>query len=310
MRLICPNCGAQYEVPDGVIPEQGRDVQCSNCAHTWFQAHPDHDAELAEELDQDLPQTPETEPEPDAAPEPEPDFVPEPGQDEQNDTEDEPQDHPAEDAFDPPQDSEDTPAAPARRELDPSIAELLREEAELETRQRQSESSGLEFQPDLGFEDSPPDEGARRALEARRRMASRQGTEENTAEPDTATPDTVSDHTGSRRELLPDIEEINSSLNADGRRPASADDHLPGAETAHAAAKPSGFRRGFALGLLIIVLAWALYVFADQIAAKVPQLSGPLEQYTQGVDKGRLWLDAQAKTLLVKLDAMAAASEK
>ena len=42
MRLICPNCGAQYEVPDEVIPEDGRDVQCSNCGDTWFQSHPDH----------------------------------------------------------------------------------------------------------------------------------------------------------------------------------------------------------------------------------------------------------------------------
>lgn len=37
MRLICPNCDAQYEVPDDVIPEAGRDVQCSDCGHTWFQ---------------------------------------------------------------------------------------------------------------------------------------------------------------------------------------------------------------------------------------------------------------------------------
>ena len=42
MRLICPNCGAQYEVPEEVIPENGRDVQCSNCGDTWFQTHPDH----------------------------------------------------------------------------------------------------------------------------------------------------------------------------------------------------------------------------------------------------------------------------
>ncbi len=41
MRLICPNCDAQYEVDDAVIPEGGRDVQCSSCGHTWFQAaHP------------------------------------------------------------------------------------------------------------------------------------------------------------------------------------------------------------------------------------------------------------------------------
>lgn len=37
MRLICPNCDAQYEVDDSVIPEGGRDVQCSSCGHSWFQ---------------------------------------------------------------------------------------------------------------------------------------------------------------------------------------------------------------------------------------------------------------------------------
>ena len=37
MRLICPNCGAQYEVPEDVIPDEGRDVQCSNCGDTWYQ---------------------------------------------------------------------------------------------------------------------------------------------------------------------------------------------------------------------------------------------------------------------------------
>ena len=38
MRLTCPNCDAQYEVDEAVIPEDGRDVQCSSCGHTWFQA--------------------------------------------------------------------------------------------------------------------------------------------------------------------------------------------------------------------------------------------------------------------------------
>lgn len=37
MRLICPNCGAKYDVADDVIPQGGRDVQCSNCTKTWFQ---------------------------------------------------------------------------------------------------------------------------------------------------------------------------------------------------------------------------------------------------------------------------------
>ncbi|KAB7614784.1 hypothetical protein F9L33_09195 [Amylibacter sp. SFDW26] len=37
MRLICPNCVAQYEVDQDVIPPEGRDVQCANCGHNWFQ---------------------------------------------------------------------------------------------------------------------------------------------------------------------------------------------------------------------------------------------------------------------------------
>ena len=37
MRLICPSCDAQYEVPDDVIPAEGRDVQCSSCSERWFQ---------------------------------------------------------------------------------------------------------------------------------------------------------------------------------------------------------------------------------------------------------------------------------
>jgi predicted Zn finger-like uncharacterized protein len=37
MRLICPNCVAQYEVDENVIPAEGRDVQCANCGHIWFQ---------------------------------------------------------------------------------------------------------------------------------------------------------------------------------------------------------------------------------------------------------------------------------
>jgi predicted Zn finger-like uncharacterized protein len=37
MRLICPNCGAQYDVSDDAIPPGGRDVQCSSCNHTWYQ---------------------------------------------------------------------------------------------------------------------------------------------------------------------------------------------------------------------------------------------------------------------------------
>lgn len=35
MRLICPRCGAQYEIDGAAIPPAGRDVECSACDHVW-----------------------------------------------------------------------------------------------------------------------------------------------------------------------------------------------------------------------------------------------------------------------------------
>lgn len=42
MRITCPRCNANYEVPASVMPSGGRDVQCSDCGHSWYQlvAHP------------------------------------------------------------------------------------------------------------------------------------------------------------------------------------------------------------------------------------------------------------------------------
>ena len=40
MRLTCPNCGAQYDVPEAAIPEAGREVQCSACGESWAQHRP------------------------------------------------------------------------------------------------------------------------------------------------------------------------------------------------------------------------------------------------------------------------------
>ncbi len=36
MRLNCPNCGAEYEVPEGMVPAAGRHVQCTACHTRWF----------------------------------------------------------------------------------------------------------------------------------------------------------------------------------------------------------------------------------------------------------------------------------
>lgn len=36
MRLTCPKCGAEYEVPEGLVPEGGKHVQCTDCDTRWF----------------------------------------------------------------------------------------------------------------------------------------------------------------------------------------------------------------------------------------------------------------------------------
>ena len=37
MRLVCPSCKENYEVPRTAVPIGGREVQCASCGHKWFQ---------------------------------------------------------------------------------------------------------------------------------------------------------------------------------------------------------------------------------------------------------------------------------
>lgn len=40
IEIVCPNCQARYQLPDGAIGPDGRKVSCSSCAHKW-RAHPE-----------------------------------------------------------------------------------------------------------------------------------------------------------------------------------------------------------------------------------------------------------------------------
>ncbi len=269
MRLTCPNCGAQYEVPDAVIPETGRDVQCSNCGTTWWQHHPDH-----------------TPPEPPAPPEAEPDPQPEPEAD--------PAPNPA-------------PAPSAQRRLDPSVADILREEADRERAARAAEADGrIETQPDLGLEEPEADD-ARRARAARERMQRlrRQPAEDaRTAQRHRADHQEIAEDEddidpGSRRNLFPDIEEINSSLGASGD---AADSLRP--SLSHDMPQPrrdGGFRTGFRLAVVTCLIALAVYLMAPRIAALWPAAQAPLAHYVQTVDEGRARLSAAVAGLLGRL---------
>lgn len=274
MRLNCPNCNAQYEVPDDVIPAEGRDVQCSNCGNTWFQlAAGAGQVPEADPAHQSATPAPQPAPEPEPEPEPAPELPPQP--------------------------------APKPRELDPEVASVLREEAAREARVRESERGAVESQPDLGLDDmsGPEDEEDLRARQSRERMARLRG--EDPDVPDVAAAAAAA--SGSRRELLPDIEEINSTLRStDQPRQSEASEEI--------AAEPerkarSGFRRGFLTVLLIAVIALAVYIYAPQIAETFPGLSEALAGYVNSVDQLRTWLDGKVLAGLQLLDGMAAENQ-
>lgn len=248
MRLICPNCGAQYAVADDVIPPGGRDVQCSNCAHTWFQ-------QPGDEEEQAKPKPRRARPEPAAgavAPAPQP---------------------PAE-----------------RRKVDPSVADILREEAARETQKRQTEAPAapVESQSDLGLAEPPKPKRARpepvpeEAKQAAQAAAASVGAVTGAAAA-----------RASGRERLPDIEEINSSLNSD-EEAGDAGSMSPAEVEAR---ERRSFRRTFFLVLLIFAALVAVYVQADAIKAAVPALSGVVDSYVNTVNMGRIWLDDTVRGL-------------
>ncbi len=273
MRLTCPNCGAQYEVPDQVIPIDGRDVQCSNCGTTWFQDHPDNP--------QPSPQTAEPEVEDWETDADEAEYFEDP--DNFEDPEPEPPADPLED-----DDDEEEEYQPAVPERDANINDVLREEAEREARLRaQEEASGLESQPDLGLE-PPEDDARRRAEEARARMARLRGEEPAAEDP---IPETES-----RRGLLPDIDEINSSLKNTDKAvaPASA----PVVSGARPRRRSGGFSRGIAISLLIALALLLIYSNAPKISAALPQADPALNAYVAVIDNARIWLDQKLGGLI------------
>jgi len=358
MRLICPNCGAQYEVPEDVIPDDGRDVQCSNCGDTWFQPSarmlaeqataPEEEevalatAEAAPDAEPEPDVEPEPQPEPQPAPEPEPIPEPEPTPEPVPQPAPEPAPEPtpveipeppqedvwppspepevpsadADTAWHPDPDAPDTDAegladgdqdeededfaAPpppppvdeaAKRRLDPEVSRVLREEALRESALR-SGQEGLETQAELGLDTRSEDEADRRSRQAQDRVARMRGETPPSERPPAEAPGRAAPDPGSRRDLLPDIEEINSNFASQGGKAAPPPEHdLPRAR------RKSGFSRGFLLMILLMVAAILVYANAPAIADRVPQADPYISAYVAWVDQLRLWLDAQAKAL-------------
>jgi predicted Zn finger-like uncharacterized protein len=286
MRLTCPNCDAQYEVESRLIPDAGRDVQCSSCGDTWFQ-EAEQKGHLAADtildvgiLAQDSVQEPSAAEDEYLAPEP-----------------------PEEPVQDPEDIDVDAPphAAPERPSLASTVTSVLREEAERETQARIAEGSAdLETQTDLGLQEpesepndevpAPKEEGPAVDDAVRERTARLRGIE----------PEDVSDGSpSSRRDLLPDIEEINSTLRATSDRKSRE-------TTVVAEEKPSGrggFRTGFSLIIVLVSVLLLTYSFAAQIGQRVPALDPAMKTFVSTADAGRRQLDLLMESVISKINS-------
>jgi predicted Zn finger-like uncharacterized protein len=331
MRLICPNCSAQYEIDVNLIPDEGRDVQCSNCGHTWFELPP------AAKADESAGQ---------AGDAPEPETFDAPAQDATDDAEAEEEapsnaakaiaaatddvaddregaradSEPFKDVDDPfeaaasefspkpnvhtdmvdegddentqdgayEQDEDEKHAdddidlsaiAPttlkARRPADAADTDLLREEANRELSQRRAKpSEALESQTELGLDSLTNRKTPSRALRAR--MARSSGNE--TTFEDTE-PASEADYQAPQRDLLPDIDEINSTLRQDK---TDGTQDAPGR---------SGFRFGFGMMLFLCVAAILAYAFAPDLANAVPGAEPALLRFVDVANQLRDWID-------------------
>lgn len=277
MRLTCPNCSARYEVDPSLIPAAGRDVQCSNCATTWFQPGPRSQSEPIVPAPEPEPDTPDEVVAPAAPPEP-PQPEPQPG---------------------PPQ-----RPRPERREIDPQVADILREEAEREARLRRSDASQatVETQGEMALEASLSSARALRGAAA--------FVEDHPKAPDVYTEDpdmdldpiSDSEYPGNpgapRRELLPDIEEINSTLRATSDRKAGELNAADQDVRTSADVRRSQVRWGFFTVIFLAILAYLAYTQAPRIVEVVPQAAPFLERYIDIVNEGRYWLDGVVRDFL------------
>ncbi len=281
MRLVCPNCDAEYEVDAAAIPDGARDVQCSNCGHAWFQLSPEVEAELAaEEALFDAPP-------PIAAPMESPagSAASDVAAQERPDVDDPELDLSLSEAA-PLTEAAPPPPEPTLRSIDESVLAVLREEAEREVEARKVETPVVETQTELGLE--PPASGLGVVA---RRLARMKGEPEVVAKPQ------------SRRDMLPEIEEINSTLRASSekRTGQSAIAETLGED----GAKKSSFRSGFVLMLVLAVALLAAYVMAPKLAQQFPAAAGALQAYVAAVDAGRVWLDGMLKSAIGFLKGLA-----
>lgn len=315
MRLICPNCGAQYEVDAAAIPDDGREVQCAACGHSWMQfpapaeaatpAHPDagtdgDGGETRFERRQRIRRERE------AA-----NSAPSDGADEDGV------------AVEPGGGAQVADRVPVKQD----VLDILRSEAEHEAEVRRN-GNGASGEPaaaptQAAAEFSSVRDGDEDHSEQARDRAERERHHElkererrlHISEAESTFHDPEGDAgenhgrspgldpaprrperpASSRAGLLPDVDHLNATLRPAEERRVSATSRRS-RERARERSN-GGFRGGFLLAILIGLLLLALYVLAGQLSSAVPGASGLLGAYVEAVDNIRRALDGAMRGL-------------
>lgn len=332
MRLVCPNCEAKYEVPEDAIPETGRDVQCANCGHAWFQMRPRTEtapaaapvapapvsapvpapAAVAEPVVEEAPaaveaavdSVPEAEPVAEAVPE-----VEAPVEEPVAELASEPE--PAADAGPAPEPVAESAAADAMPVKVPAsdmaaTAQVPAEDEDAEASLPPAAAAGTaayavdESVLAILREEADREAKARQAETARGLETQTElGIEQAMpAAVNIAASETDDRGLAARRGRLPDVEEINSTL-----RPSEVVPEEDVADAMPMAAEGrSSFRSGFLLVMTLAIIASGIYGSADAIAAAVPSLAGPLQSYVALIDSLRLELDGLMQSATVAIN--------
>lgn len=287
MRLMCPNCDAEYEVDASAIPESGRDVQCSNCGHAWFQQHPEleADGDAVAALYDPPPPLSKT-----AAAKPilpsnldwqvesdDPEAILDAmGRDAREDGANRPRssvDAPPEggSSADAPT---DTPGPVPKHDIDPEALRILREEVERETAQRALEQGRVDPVTDQVTDQVTGQiVGPAVAPVVARRVARLKGIQPPLPNP-LANPQPVA---ASAR--LPKIETVSAALRSQNDPPAKP------------IRKPKTNRGGLFLSLFLGLVAASLYAFSPDLAVIFPSFAKYLAQYVTIVDGLRSQVD-------------------
>lgn len=192
--------------------------------------------------------------------------------------------------------------APKPRGLDDSVKDILREEVEYESRARAAEQpQSLETQGDLGLDrgEDRPTNANRRADEAANRLRRLRSQDDTAAAAAVAA--TVRSAKDTRRDLLPDIEEINSTLRTSGDTSRNPD---LGQKANNSASRARGFRLGFALVILLAGAAVFVYSSHDSLSQSYPQAAPYIDSFMASANGARIWLDDKVASLFLKLNAL------